>query len=64
MWCELESLIRAYAETSPQHQEVLTCLLDCKRPSDDSKTTSKKSAPKEEKMDTVDTEQTWKELEK
>ena len=33
MWAELERLIRAHSTTSPSHQKVLECLLECKRPS-------------------------------
>jgi hypothetical protein len=65
MWSELESLIRAHADTSPQHQRVLECLLKCKKPTDDTKSSPKKS--KEEKMEVEPgTEQSyaWKELEK
>ncbi|XP_048741642.2 integrator complex subunit 13-like [Ostrea edulis] len=65
MWAELESLIRAHADTSPQHQRVLECLLKCKKPTDDAKSSPKKA--KEEKMEVEsNTEQSyaWKELEK
>ena len=66
MWSELEKLIEAYADTSPNHQKVLDCLNDCKTPTED-KTPKKadKVFAKEEKMD-VDSqiEQSWKALEK
>lgn len=32
MWAEFERLVRALSGTSPMHQKVLECLLDCKRP--------------------------------
>ena len=63
MWSELESLIRAHADTSPQHKAILDCLLECKKP-EDSKS-PKKSLGKEEKMEVdSDQEKTWRELEK
>ena len=36
LWAELESYVRAHAASSPQHQSVLDCLLECKRPDDTS----------------------------
>lgn len=67
MWSELEMLIKSYADTSPNHQKVLECLLDCKKPMPDDKSPKKgdKVFAKEEKMD-VDSqvEQSWKTLEK
>jgi len=36
MWAELEDLVRAHADSSPQHAAVLDLLLDCRpSPSDD-----------------------------
>ncbi|KAK7493936.1 hypothetical protein BaRGS_00014818, partial [Batillaria attramentaria] len=32
LWNELESLVRAYAATSREHEKVLECLLECKKP--------------------------------
>lgn len=67
MWSELEMLIKGYADTSPNHQKVLECLLDCKKPTPEDKSPKKgdKVFAKEEKMD-VDSqvEQSWKTLEK
>ena len=36
LWAELESYVRAHSASSPQHQSVLDCLLECKRPDDTS----------------------------
>lgn len=66
MWSELEMLVQAYADTSPNHQKVLDCLLDCKKPTEDkSPKKGDKVFVKEEKME-VDTqiEQSWKSLDK
>lgn len=63
MWAELENLIRAHADSSPQHQKVLECLLKCKKPSDDVK--SSPSSTKEEKQETnTDQNYAWKELDR
>lgn len=51
------------------HGKVLECLLDCKKPTEDSKTItspkrgSEKVATKE-KMEVSEIDQTWKELDK
>lgn len=37
MWLEMETLIRAYADTSPRHQLIMDCLLRCKKPDTDTK---------------------------
>ena len=67
MWSELEMLVKAYADTSPNHQKVLECLLDCKKPTAEEKSPKKtdKVFVKDEKMD-MDSqiEQSWKTLEK
>ena len=44
MWAELEKLVRAHADTSENHGKVLGCLLECKKPSEDSKPSPKKGA--------------------
>lgn len=31
LWAELERLIRAHADTSPQHKLILDCVLECKK---------------------------------
>ena len=31
LWSELERLIRAHADTSPQHKLILDCVLECKK---------------------------------
>ncbi|XP_021342348.1 protein asunder homolog isoform X1 [Mizuhopecten yessoensis] len=66
MWSELEALVGAHASTSPMHQRILDCILDCKK-TDDSKPSPRKGekSVKEEKMDVESqAEQSWKELEK
>ncbi|XP_063966884.1 integrator complex subunit 13-like [Lytechinus pictus] len=57
MWSELETFVRAASTTSPAHEEVLECLLACRKPDEASpsrgrKTTSEKSAVKAEKPET------------
>ncbi|KAJ8047812.1 Integrator complex subunit 13 [Holothuria leucospilota] len=32
MWSELESLIRSAADLSPDHEEILDCVLNCRKP--------------------------------
>lgn len=66
MWSELEKLIEAYADTSPNHQKVLDCLNDCKKPTEDkSPKKADKVFVKEEKMDADSQfEQSLKTLEK
>lgn len=64
MWSELETMVRAHADTSPMHQKVLECLLDCKKPSDDAKARKMGDKCREEKMDIAEMENTWKELDK
>ncbi|XP_074646913.1 integrator complex subunit 13-like [Tubulanus polymorphus] len=66
MWSELEQLIRSHAESSDGHQQVLECLLECKKP-DEIKLGSKKAhhdkqTIKDEKMDT--TSVSWKEVDR
>ncbi|XP_064604179.1 integrator complex subunit 13-like isoform X2 [Liolophura sinensis] len=73
MWSELEMLVRVYSTTSDQHNKVLDCLLELKKPSpEDFKPTTSappKKAPekafvKEEKMDTSNVEKGLKELDR
>ncbi|CAI9740400.1 Hypothetical predicted protein [Octopus vulgaris] len=68
-WNELETLIRCYSETSPMHEKVLECLIDCKKPTEDSRTlpSPKRSADKafaKDKVDASESEQSWKEFDK
>ena len=49
MWSELERFIRAHENNSPQHKQVLECLLECKGSSTES--SDKKPVIKEEKPD-------------
>ena len=51
MWSELESMVRAHSDTSPMHQKVLECLLECKKPSDDAKARKQGDKGRDEKMD-------------
>ena len=66
MWAELEAMVRAHSDTSPMHQKVLECLLECKKPSDDAKARKQgdKITSREEKMDVSEMENTWKELDR
>ncbi|XP_030837485.1 integrator complex subunit 13 [Strongylocentrotus purpuratus] len=62
MWSELETYVRAASTTSSAHEEVLECLLACKKPDEASpsrgrktsseKSTTKSEKPEAEKMDT------------
>lgn len=48
LWGELENLVRAYTGTSGQHEKVLECLLECKKPNssgDDPSHTSPHQTP-------------------
>jgi hypothetical protein len=40
MWNEFEKFIRAHTNNSPNHRKVLECLLECRRPNEDSKISS------------------------
>ena len=54
MWAELEKLVRAHSDTSDNHNKVLACLLECKKPTEEPKVSPKKAASekiKEEKED-------------
>ncbi|XP_033114593.1 integrator complex subunit 13-like [Anneissia japonica] len=64
MWAELETLIKAYSNTSPAHQEVLKCLYDCKPSSDSNgkKGMDKSSAKGTEKAS--EAEKAWKDLDR
>ncbi|BFZ08247.1 hypothetical protein BsWGS_11286 [Bradybaena similaris] len=46
LWAELETLVRAYSDTSPQHFKVLECLLECKKPGGDPVMLSRKTGPR------------------
>ncbi|XP_071960200.1 integrator complex subunit 13-like isoform X2 [Antedon mediterranea] len=65
MWAELESLLKAYSSTSPEHKQVLDCLHDCKPVSNDcnaKKGSDKTTAKGTDK--TSETEKAWKDLDK
>ncbi|XP_052284030.1 integrator complex subunit 13-like isoform X16 [Dreissena polymorpha] len=61
MWSELETLVRAHANTSEAHKRVLECLLECKKPSDDRRKLDKTGSGKE---DLSEVESAWKDLDK
>ncbi|KAL4225921.1 hypothetical protein ACF0H5_013909 [Mactra antiquata] len=60
MWSELEGLVQAHSTTSENHQKILDCLLECKKPSDDRRKSEKLSI-KEERSEA---ESAWKDLDK
>uniref|UniRef100_A0A0B6ZZE1 Protein asunder n=1 Tax=Arion vulgaris TaxID=1028688 RepID=A0A0B6ZZE1_9EUPU len=66
LWAELETLIRAYSDTSPQHFKVLECILECKKSGDDTVTLNRKSgAKRDEKASNIsDVDQSWKDLDR
>ncbi|XP_071784159.1 integrator complex subunit 13-like [Asterias amurensis] len=69
MWSELETLVRAHSATSPAHEKVLQCILDCRKPPGDEagKTSTKRAAErvtvKVEKTDpdAMETQPLWPE---
>lgn len=60
MWSELEALVQAHASTSDNHQKVLECLLECKKPSEDRRKSEKISM----KDELSEVESAWKDLDK
>lgn len=42
----METLVRAYSDTSPQHVKVLECLLECKKPGGDPVMLARKAGPR------------------
>ncbi|XP_076469020.1 integrator complex subunit 13-like [Babylonia areolata] len=71
LWGELENLVRAYSDTSPQHAKVLECVLECKKPGppgDDPHLSMPKVSdskpPAEERGDGAQAEQGWKDLDR
>ncbi|XP_078678571.1 integrator complex subunit 13-like isoform X1 [Branchiostoma floridae x Branchiostoma belcheri] len=65
MWAELDTLLRAHASTSINHQKVLECLQEIRRPAEEAKESSRKAGKKEEvvvKEERVMTEQSTAEL--
>ena len=71
MWAELEKFVRAHSDTSPMHEKILECLLECKKPSESSSSPKKSkkekeagSPAKEECPPTPDPTTPWKELDK
>lgn len=67
MWAELEKFVRAHADTSPAHEKVLECLVECKKPSEPSHKKgrgSKDVEVKEEKPASPEPAVAWKELDR
>jgi hypothetical protein len=67
MWSEMEALVRAHVNSSPNHERVLECLMLCRKQDSDGKGHKKgqdKVTVKEEKMETNEAEPAWKELDK
>ncbi|XP_070558814.1 integrator complex subunit 13-like [Ptychodera flava] len=68
MWSELETLVRSCSDLSPAHEQVLECLLECRKPSEENPKTSKRKAAMEvkeevvEKVPVSETEQAWQAL--
>ena len=60
MWSELERFIRAHAGNSPAHQQVLECLLECKRPTE----LDKEKKIKEEKQEMSVADKAWQDYDK
>ena len=60
MWAELESFVRAHADTSPMHQRILECLLECKKISPD----DVKPKKTEQSQEISDAESAWKDLDR
>ena len=61
MWAELEVFVRKHCDTSANHGKVLECLLECKKPSEESKPVT---TPKKEKAEPANPEQSWRDLER
>ena len=45
MWVEFERFVRSHSDTSPMHQKVLECLVECKKlPSESGKASTSLSS--------------------
>ncbi|CAG5133701.1 unnamed protein product [Candidula unifasciata] len=66
LWAELETLVRAYSDTSPQHVKILECLLECKKPGEDTVLLTKKGGSKRDEKPghLPDVEQSWRDLDR
>ncbi|XP_064633447.1 integrator complex subunit 13-like [Lineus longissimus] len=66
MWSEMETLVRAHVDASPNHERVLECLLLCRKQDGEVKGHKKgqEVKVKEEKMETNEAEPAWKDLDK
>jgi len=52
MWAEFERFVRSHSDTSPMHQKVLECLVECKKlPSDVGKAASSTSSDVQDQTD-------------
>ncbi|PIK47431.1 hypothetical protein BSL78_15724 [Apostichopus japonicus] len=52
MWSELEALIRSSSDLSPDHEEILECVLSCRKPSPgDAARRSERNSVKQEPME-------------
>lgn len=54
LWNELESLVRSNSDLSSQHEKVLGCLLECKKPSnlsEDPRTSPRQPSDSTEALD-------------
>lgn len=73
MWSELEKFVEAHANNSPNHVKILECLLECKRPPEESRmasppfkksTENGRSLVKDEKPDRSELERSLQDFEK
>ncbi|XP_038061672.1 integrator complex subunit 13-like isoform X2 [Patiria miniata] len=72
MWSELEVLVRAHSNTSPAHEKILQCLLDCRKPPGDEagKMATKRAAEKanvkveRSEVEAIETQPAWPESER
>ena len=62
MWSELEKLIGSHSNNSTNHQKVLECLMECKRPSEGSGSPTKK--PEKPLPADSEAEQAWKQFDR
>jgi len=52
MWTEFERFVRSHSDTSPMHQKVLECLVECKKlPSESAKASSSSSSELQDQSD-------------
>ena len=52
MWVEFERFVRSHSDTSPMHQKVLECLVECKKlPSESGKASTSLSSELQDQTD-------------